>query len=403
MKSNFAHLIGAAVSKLAPSAAQVGLLMIVAREATLPDVGRLALASAAAFLCGSLADAGFTTTLSVPSVYLDSNAPPMRATRRLRFATAAAGTGLYCMFWVAGLGSYDPAFLLLTPLPAALALSYGYAGVMNAAGRLRLEGTIAAFELISIVSLALALTRVGSGIVPELLALAAVRVAGAIARAIVVSRLPQSRTPKVWRVVSRQAAFIPAITAIVVQGQADLLILGFTRNFDLLAVYSPLMRAAYGILLVAEALSWALYPAANVEGSGAEMRGGAAVFTFGLITCIAALAFAVLAQPFLTIVLGRNVGGIQAAVVLFALVIIVRFFAAFREITIIQTGSQKRRIPILAVSAIVLSAGAYMGATMRSIGVLGASRLASEFALAAGYFWLSRELAVRRPPVRACD
>ena len=57
--------------------------------------------------------------------------------------------------WAAGLGHHDPRFLLLAPLPLALALSAGYAGVMNASGALRYEGAIAVAESALIVSLVL--------------------------------------------------------------------------------------------------------------------------------------------------------------------------------------------------------------------------------------------------------
>src|SRR5690349_6375398 len=81
----FLHFAGAAVTKLAPPLVQLLLLLLVARESTLRDVGVLALASAVNFLCGALGDLGFATTLSIPRTTFGTAAPPLRATARLRF------------------------------------------------------------------------------------------------------------------------------------------------------------------------------------------------------------------------------------------------------------------------------------------------------------------------------
>src|ERR671934_1487478 len=102
----FLHFGGAAVSKLAPPLVQLVLLLLVARGAPLDDVGRLALASAVSFLCGSLAELGFATTLSIPRPTFGTATPPLRATRRVRVVSALAGSLLYLVLWGAGFGSH---------------------------------------------------------------------------------------------------------------------------------------------------------------------------------------------------------------------------------------------------------------------------------------------------------
>src|SRR5437588_11014218 len=80
----FLPFVGAAVTKLAPPLVQLLLLLLVARESTLDDVGRLALASAVSFLCGALGELGFATTLSIPRPTFGVEMPPLRATARVR-------------------------------------------------------------------------------------------------------------------------------------------------------------------------------------------------------------------------------------------------------------------------------------------------------------------------------
>ena len=99
----FPHFAGAAVTKLAPPLVQLLLLLLVARESTLDDVGRLALASAASFLCGALGELGFATTLSIPRPTFGTPSPPLRATGRVRVVSAVAGSLLYLVLWGAGL------------------------------------------------------------------------------------------------------------------------------------------------------------------------------------------------------------------------------------------------------------------------------------------------------------
>src|ERR671934_1476996 len=223
----FLHFGGAAVTKLAPPLVQLVLLLLVARNGTLDDVGRLALASAVSFLCGSLAELGFTTTLSIPRPTFGTAAPPLRATARVRIASALAGSLLYVVLWGAGLGSHDRVFLLVAPLPFLLALSYGYAGAMNASGRLRIEGAVSVAESLAIVVIAVAGSLVGSALTWSLVALTAGRVGGTMARAAFVRNLPQSTEAAVAPLFRAQLPFALAALAIVFQGQADMLAIGF--------------------------------------------------------------------------------------------------------------------------------------------------------------------------------
>src|ERR671938_587583 len=210
------HFAGAAVTKLAPPLVQLVLLLLVARDSTLDDVGRLALASAVSFLCGATAELGFQTTLSIPRPTFGTSAPPLRATGRVRVASALAGSLLYVVLWGAGLGSHGAVFLLVAPLPFLLALSYGYAG-------------------------------------------------GTLARAILVRDLPQSAEAAVGPLFRAQLPFALATLAIVFQGQADMLAIGFFGTLGLAGLYGPLLRTAYSTLLSAEAFSWGLYGDAHPD------------------------------------------------------------------------------------------------------------------------------------------
>src|SRR4051812_42018531 len=96
------------VTKVAPIAVQVLLVLFVARQGSLADVGSLALGSATAYLCANFAEVGFGTTLAVPATYYGVERPPLRATRALRLGTALAGSALYVLLWGAGLGNRDP-------------------------------------------------------------------------------------------------------------------------------------------------------------------------------------------------------------------------------------------------------------------------------------------------------
>src|SRR5919199_983010 len=162
----FLHFAGAAVTKLAPPLVQLVLLLLVARDSTLDDVGRLALASAVSFLCGAMAELGFQTTLSIPRPTFGTAAPPLRATGR------AGGT---------------------------------------------------------------------------------------LARAILVRDLPQSTDGAPGPLFRAQLPFAVATVAIVFQGQADMLAIGFFGTLALAGLYGPLLRTTYSTLLSAEAFSWGLY------------------------------------------------------------------------------------------------------------------------------------------------
>ena len=80
-----------------------------------------------------------------------------------------------------------------------------------------------------------------------------------------VRRLPQSTVEYLPRVVRAQLPFALAAIAFVVQGQADILAVGFFSSLALAAVYAPLLRTAYSTLLSAEALSWGLFGSAHPD------------------------------------------------------------------------------------------------------------------------------------------
>ena len=389
----FLHFAGAAVTKLAPPLVQLGLLLLVARESTLDDVGRLALASAASFLCGALAELGFATTLSIPRPTFGTAAPPLRATGRVRVASAFAGSVLYVVLWGAGLGGHDAVFLLAAPLPFSLALSYGYAGAMNASGRLRIEGAVSVAESVAIVAIAVAGSLVGSALAWSLVALTVGRAAGTVARAILVRDLPQSAGETVGPLFRAQLPFALATLAIVFQGQADMLAIGFFGTLGLAGLYGPLLRTTYSTLLSAEAFSWGLYGDAHPDerpvGGLLARHWRAASIALGTVL---AIGFAVLAEPFLRFLLHRSLPNLTLPIALFSVVIVLRFATLVLNVEILRAGRQRDEIPVLAVASVVLAVGAVVAARAASIGGLAGARLASEGIIAAGYFALARRV-----------
>lgn len=387
----FLHFAGAAVTKLAPPLVQLLLLLLVARGSTLDDVGRLALASAVSFLCGALAELGFATTLSIPRPTFGTAAPPLRATARLRVVAAAAGSVLYLVLWAAGLGGHDAVFLLVLPLPFLLALSYGYSGAMNASGRLRIEGAVSIAESLAIVTIAVVGSLAGSALTWSLVALTVGRAGGTLARAILARRLPQSSGATVGPLFRAQLPFALATLAIVFQGQADMLAIGFFGTLGLAGLYGPLLRTSYSTLLSAEAFSWGLYGDAHPDerpGGGLLARHWrAASMALGVVL---ALAFAFLAEPFLRFLLDRSLPSLTIAIALFAVVIVLRFAALVLNVEILRAGRQRDEIPVLAVASVVLAVGAVVAARHASIAGLAGARLASEAITAAGYFVLAR-------------
>src|ERR687885_2193531 len=381
----FLHFAGAAVTKLAPPLVQLVLLLLVARGGTLDDVGRLALASAISFLCGALAELGFGTTLSIPRPTFGISAPPLRATARVRVGSALAGSLPYLVLWGAGFGSHGAVFLLVAPLPFLLALSYGYSGAMNASGRLRIEGAVSIAESLAIVAIAVVGTLVGSALTWSLVALTVGRAGGTLARAILVRDLPQSNDGAPGPLFRAQLPFALATVAIVFQGQADMLAIGFFGTLALAGLYGPLLRTTYSTLLSAEAFSWGLYGDAHPgerPGAGLLARHWrAASMALGVVL---AISFAFLAEPFLRFLLDRSLPDLTLAIALFAVVIVLRFAALVLNVDILRAGRQRDEIPVLAVASAVLAIGAVLAARSASIAGLAGTRLASEAITAAG-------------------
>ena len=384
------HFAGGATTKLAPPATQFLLLLIVARQSSVSDVGKLALASAASFACGAVADIGFATTLSVPRAYFGTERPPLRGTRRVRASAALTGALLYIVLWAAGLGGHDPRFLIVAALPIALALSYGYSGVVNAEGVLWWEGLVALGEAGLVLLVAATLIVTGAGALTAALAgLLVARASGLAARALVVRRLPQSAAvpPSVIRI---QAPFIVSTGLNVTQGQIELLALGFAGSFTLAGIYGPLLRTAMGLLLLAEAVSWGLYGGVGrtVERQQRLLRAWTGV---GLGLGFAfAIAFALFAHPFLEFLLGRTVPDAGAAIVLLALVIFTRFGSFVLTVPLVRAGRQREQVPVVAAATAVLAVFGVVAAAAGSLTALAGSRLASEAVIVVGYLTLVR-------------
>ncbi|HEX6702437.1 MAG TPA: glycosyltransferase [Gaiellaceae bacterium] len=392
------HFAGGTTTKLLPPATQFVLLLVVARQSTIGEVGKLALASAASFACGAVADIGFATTLSVPRAYFGTAEPPVRGTRRVRLAAAFAGVLLYVVLWGAGLGGHDARFLIVAPLPIVLALSYGYSGVINAAGELWWEGAVAIVEasVVLLVTLALVVAS-DAALTAALVGLLVGRSIGVVARALVIRRLAQTEIAPA-SVVRTQAPFVAGTVLTVAQGQIELLALGFVGSFALAGVYGPLLRTAMGLLLVAEAVSWGLYGGVGRTPERQErlVRAWTGV---GLgLGAVFAVSFAFFAHPFLEFLLGRKVADARGAIVLLALVIATRFSSFVLTVPLVRAGRQREQVPVVAAAAAILAVLGPLAAVAGSLTALAGSRLASEAVIAVGYLALVRRRPSRPSP-----
>jgi O-antigen/teichoic acid export membrane protein len=393
----FVHFAGSAVMRFAPPLLQLALLVIVARRGSLEDVGALALASAVSFLCGALADAGFSTTLSIPRVAFGVANPPLMATAALRVGAAVGGSVLYTGLWAVGLGNHDPVFLIVAPLPFFLALAIGYAGAMNASGLLRLEGIVSLAETGLVLVLAIVGSFLMSALAATLIALTVGRAIGTAARAIVLRRTPQSDAALRQGVARVQVGFFLLTAVVVVQGQVDMLAIGFAGTLATAAVYGPLARTAASALLVTDSLTWGLYGAAHPDERGDTGWIGRNWRLLTLVLSLAAaVAFALLAEPFLHLVLDRSLPDLSSAVLLLAVTVIVRAASLVLNVSIVRAGRQREEIPFVTLGGIALAAGATIAARAESLTGLAAARLGSEIIIVAGFVLLSL-----RPPVSA--
>jgi O-antigen/teichoic acid export membrane protein len=384
------HFAGSAVMRFAPPLLQLALLVVVARRGSIDDVGRLALASAVSFLCGALAEAGFSTTLSIPRVAFGLEHPPLRATLPLRVTAAVGGSALYAALWGTGLGHHDPVFLIVTPLPFFLALATGYAGAMNASGLLRLEGLVSLGESALVLILAVAGSFAISALPAVLIALTLGRAIGTAVRAIVLRQTPQTDSTPPRGVARIQAGFFLLTGAVVLQGQADMLAIGFAGTLAVAAVYGPLVRTAASALLVTESLTWGLYGAAHPdEHGGAGWVGRHWRLLTVALSVLSAILFVLLAEPFLRVVLDRSLPHIRSAVVIFGITMVVRAASLIWNVTIVRAGRQREEIPFVALAAVALAVGATIAARADSITSLAVARLVSEVIIAGGFLFLS--------------
>jgi O-antigen/teichoic acid export membrane protein len=186
---------------------------------------------------------------------------------------------------------------------------------------------------------------------------------------------------------------------VVVQGQTDTLVLGFFASFALLGVFGPLFRLAYATLLVAEALGWALYSTDERAEHGltgvrrwllANWRLSGPAIGIAL-----AVVFAAAGKPVLDFLLGRDLRGLALPLLLFALIIPVRFYSFTQTVDIMRAGRQRARIPFLVASMAVLAVGGVVGAKAGSLTALAAARLGAESLVALGYFYIAKGIRVR--------
>ncbi|MEX2155163.1 MAG: hypothetical protein WD825_17590 [Gemmatimonadaceae bacterium] len=386
------------MSKTAPAVVQLALLVVVARSGDLRAVGLLAIASALAFGCASIAEAGFGTSFAVSRVAFGADRPPLRATRRVRLTAASLGSAAFLLAWAAGIGEREEALLIATPLPFLLALAYGYAGALNAAGRLAAEGRIAVAESVVILAVAIAAIEWTGPLEGALIALVVGRLAGTMARGLLVDRLRGDVSGSVdgWRI---QRPYLAATVVIVAHGQADILVLGTVASPELVGTYAPLLRLAYASLLVAEAASWALFGAAGDRGdeSAAPARRFGSSGQFFVAGVAFGVAFLVLYRPVFGLVLDQPAPPVAAAALL-AAAIPIRFLSFSSTVRLVRGGWQLARIPVLLTALVILLGGSVLASKNGSLSGLALSRFASEVVIAAGYAVLAAKLAARRPP-----
>ena len=251
--------------------------------------------------------------------------------------------------------------------------------------------------------LVLALALLGALAIPSLtaalLALTIGRFAGLFARMALMRRLPQSPVEHLPRVVHAQLPFALATVAFVIQGQADILAVGFLSSLALAAVYAPLLRTAYSTLLSAEALSWALFGGAHPdehEAPGRLARHWRPV-TLALGVGVA-IVFVLLAEPFLRLLLDRHLPDLEPAILLFGLVIVTRFGALTAHVDILRAGRQRDEVAVLFVSAALLAVFGSIAASNDSLTGLAAARLVSEVVIAAGFLLVRRRGPAAAPP-----
>lgn len=382
-----------AASKMAPAIVQLFLLLLVARQGTTTDVGVVALASALAFFCGAIGEFGFGTSLAAPQHDFGAEGAPLRATRRVRVAAASTASGVYALLWLVGLGAHDPRMLLAVPLPFALALTYGYAAALNRSGLLAREGAVTFVETVVVICGAVALSTQVDPAGAALGAVAVVRVAGAVTRARLCGAARSSSASRL-PVLRMQLPLVAVNAVVVVQGQIDLLVLGFAGAIALAGLWGPLVRLAYGVLLVAEAASWTLLGRLGDALERAEARGefGRWRGTAIAIACGAAVTFFVVAPSFIDLAFGSDFVPPDGAILALSLLIPVRTAAFVQSVAIVRAGAHARRLPVLVAAAAILGTGAVVAASADSITVLAAARLASEVVLAAGYTGIARKL-----------
>lgn len=325
------------------------------------------------------------TSLSLPQTYFGERFPPLRATRKLRFTAAVAGSVVYGLLWAAGMGSHETVFLVGLGLPALLALSFGYAGALNGTGALGTEGVVSVLESLLVIGIAYALFPIMSVVSACLVALTIARAAGTVARGAVARRRPQSPSAHIPGALRSQLGFLASSAATVVEGQADVVILGFLSTFALLGVYGPLLRTAYVLFLIAEGISLAMYSMSDRDSR--RWRTGTLV-----IGVVAAIIFGVLANPLLDLLLTGTQPNLLWPLLLLALLIPVRFAGYTVSVEIVRAGRQVARIPVLVVATLILVAGAIVGWQSGSLTWLAGFRLASEVAITLGFLYLARRL-----------
>jgi O-antigen/teichoic acid export membrane protein len=393
---------GALATRTVPTVVKLALVLVVGRVGGLEQLGSYATVVALAYLLGALGELGLTTLLSVPERYLDAEVgDALRASRPLRVAVGLAGAAVVLAAVVAGFGGGGGALLWAVPLPAVLAAGFPQTGALNRLGMLRLEGRIAVAENVGGFVLTLALLPLTDVVTAALAGQVVGRGAGVAVRTLRLTRILDGPRRRVALPLRRIAPFAGFVTAMIVHGQADLVLLGAVGDPVTAGAYAPALRLAGATLLVGEAVSLAILPqVSHLSDDTVEARRPVllAAVRASLGAGAAAAAFVLIGGPLLLRVVFADPPTVPVTVfLLLAAVPLLRFPGHVMDPWLTGHGQQAAKALVAAGSLVILLPAVAFASAAGSLVGLAAARLAGEIVLVAGWAGLTvRSLAVSR-------
>ncbi len=384
MGTNAGSFLGALVSRCVPPVAQIVFLFVTAREAGIRGVGAFASVSALSYTLGSIAEAGFATAFSASSRYYDVDvADLLGRTRRVRVGLAGAASLLLLVLLGAGFAGGSPGLYWALPLPFAIALSTGYSGAFGRVGRLTVEGRIAAFENATAIVACLAISTLHLGLGAIIASIGLVRLAATGVRAHRLSRLvgpiSQSSGP-----VSGISVFGVFTGLTVLQGQADLVVLGLVNFTATAGMYAPLVRIAYAPALFAEALTFAILPTLASRHSGRDPE-RVLTKTLLLAGVVAAGTVFLTARTLFGLVVGTQFSISSVLLTILAACTFVRFLAYGSGAILTARGQQLWKTVVTGLAAFTILVCSWVGVSHESVSLVAMGRLGSELLLVGGF------------------